>query len=288
MNRRRFLSSVAPLAAIAASGCGYRPFTFIQMADPQIGMMQSPDGAPPFTPETAILTRVVDDINRMRPRPAFVTVCGDLTSGMGNAEQTAAYLSLMGRLDPSIPCHNVSGNHDVADTLEGLARFREVYGPDHYYFVFNGWWFVVLNSTILRFPGGRGTSDECTAQKAWLQKTLADAAADKAGGIVVFMHHPFFQEPYEIDEIIAYDDNDTDGERWFLDLFADHGVNAVYSGHLHLSIPERSFRGVRLINTNAICNSFDGNPGLRIVRVYRDRLEDSFHRYDALPESVTV
>lgn len=285
MNRRCFLSSVVPLAAVAA-GCGSRPFTFVQMADPQIGMMQSPEGAPPFAPEVAMLTRVVDDINRMSPRPAFVSVCGDLTSGIGNAEQTAAYLSMMARLDPAIPCHHVSGNHDVSDTPEALARFRETYGPDHYSFVVEGWWFVVLNSTILRFPGGRGSSEECVVQNAWLEGVLADATADKARGIVVFMHHPFYQEPYHIDEIIAYDDNDADGERRFLELFAAHGVNAVYSGHLHLSIPERSFRGVRLINTNAITNSFDGEPGLRIVRVNGNRLEDTFHRYDAIPVSV--
>jgi hypothetical protein len=41
-------------------------------------------------------------------------------------------------------------------------------------------------------------------------------------------------------------------------------------------VPEKTYRSVRLVNTNGLCRSFDNNPGLRVVRVAADRIEHEF------------
>jgi 3',5'-cyclic AMP phosphodiesterase CpdA len=271
MKRRAFLA--AGFLSLAASGCGFRPFggfrpfTFILIADPQLGFLAGGDGNE-FTVEAGVLERVVAGINRMRPAPEFVAVCGDLTHIPGHPAQIAAYKRLMGMVNPDIPVHNLSGNHDFSDdlSLNSIAAYRKVFGPDRYSFEVRGWRFIALNSTLLQLPGKR--PEELAAQTEWLRKTLTEASRSR--GIVVFMHHPFSES-----DISGGPDTRSIG-RTYLDLFAGRRVAAVFSGHTHRTVPEKTYRGVRLINTNGLVRSFDDNPGLRVVRVFADRIEHEF------------
>lgn len=281
MKRRAFLSAAV---AVAAAGCGFRPFggfrpfTFIQMADPQLGFNAGAQGTD-LAAESAVIEQAVRGINRMRPAPAFVMVCGDLTHLPGHAVQLAEYRRLMGMINPDIPIYPVPGNHDyhMDITPESVAAYRKTHGPDWYSFERNGWRFIGISSPLMQLPDKNPA--ETKAQDAWLEKTLAESKS--ARGIVVFMHHPFFDA--NIDEKDGYHAIGRANRRRYLDLFARYGVDTVFSGHRHKTIPEWEYKGVRLVNTNGLVRSFDQTPGLRVVRVREDGLSHTFYPPDGLP-----
>ncbi len=270
MNRRMFLAAAIPFAV---AGCGFRPFgfrpfTFVQIGDPQFGFTAGNDGNS-FAVEADVLERVVRSINRMRPAPEFVAICGDLTHLPGHAAQIAAYRRIIGTVDQSIPVHTAPGNHDFQTSLsmESIEAYRKLFGPDRSAFEVRGWRFIALNSVLLQPPDK--LPDELAAQTEWLKKTLADAKRAHARGIVAFMHHPFTDEDISGPAPEPH-------RRMYLDLFAENKVTAVFSAHTHRTVPEKTYRGVRLINTNGLVRSFDDSPGLRIVHVGADRIEHVF------------
>ena len=91
-----------PVSAYLA-GCGTKPFYFIQMADTQLGMISGGEDGNDFTEETDILDKVFSHINTMKPRPAFVAICGDLTNTPGHDKQIAEYKRLTGILKKILP-----------------------------------------------------------------------------------------------------------------------------------------------------------------------------------------
>ncbi|MHB9031220.1 MAG: metallophosphoesterase [Candidatus Latescibacterota bacterium] len=283
MNRRAFLSSA--LFAATAAGCGirpsggFRPFTFIQMADPQLGFSAGGDGNN-FTAETARIEAAVAGINRIRPYPSFMAVCGDLTHLPGHPAQIAEYKRLMGLVNPKIPVRALPGNHDfhVNLTAESIDFYRKTYGPERYAFDLNGWRFIMLNSVLLQLPEKR--PEELEAQTEWLRKTLEEATRSRMRGIIAFMHHPF------ADSDIQADSGRPSIGRTYLDLLSGHGAAAVFSGHTHRTVPEKWYRGVRLINTNGLCRAFDNQPGMRLVTVREDGISHAFYSPDGLPENI--
>lgn len=284
MKRRHFLSLTVP-AIVLAGACGQKPFSFVQMADTQLGMIDAGNDGNNLDPEIHILEDVVSRINAMTPRPAFVTVCGDMTNLPGHKQQIAMYKKLMGKLDPSIALYNVSGNHDFSGSpsAENIAFYRDTYGPDWYSFSHGTARFIVLNSTLMKFPDT--AQNAANEQHAWLETELADAQRSATGGTVVFMHHPFFDN--SIDEEEGYHNIPIPSRREYLELFDSTGVDAVFSGHRHTTIPERGYKNVRLINTNAICNSFDNKPALRVVTMGEHGLSETNHLRDSIPEHIT-
>ena len=282
MIRRTFLSTSLAVPAALLAGCGTRPFHFIQMADTQLGMIAGGDGSD-FSAETAIMEDVVARINGMRPVPAFVAVCGDLTNLPEHPAQVEEYKRLMAIVRDDTPVYNISGNHDFTGnpppSREGIEAYREMYGRDWYSFVRNGWLFISLNSTLIKTPDAVEDIDQ--EQKVWLQNELDNVKSGSYQGAAVFMHHPFFDN--DIDEEDGYHSISKARRREFLDMFADAGVDAVFSGHRHTTIPVHEYGGVKLINTNAICNSFDDSPGLRIVRCSVEGLEQVFCHREEIP-----
>src|SRR5512137_3103128 len=176
IKRRTFLASALFAAAAGvgygASG-GFTPFTFIRMSDPQLGDRADGSGGD-VAYEAGILERAVARIDRMRPAPAFVAVCGDLVETPGNPAQIAAYKRIMGAVDRRIPVYQVPGNHDIRDNLseESIAAYRNAFGPDRFAFDLHGWRFIGLDSLLIKNPKKR--SEELDAQTEWLKKTLAD------------------------------------------------------------------------------------------------------------------
>ena len=287
MKRRAFLSMTIPAAAFL-SGCGFKPFYFIQMADTQLGMIAGGEDGNDFSKETEILESVFSRINSMNPRPAFVVVCGDLTNLPGHEKQIAEYKRLTGLLHRSIPCYDVSGNHDFLGepppSHEGLSRYRETYGPDWYMFSQSGWKFMVLNSMLMKTP--ESVKEDEFAHIEWMENEFAQRNSKNRHGTIVFMHHPFFDNT--IDEEDGYHSITKARRSGYLDEFVKGDVKAVFSGHRHTTIPERAYQNIRLINTNAICNSFDNTPGLRVVKLYEGTVSAEFYRVDELPEKVEM
>src|SRR5690606_4960340 len=87
------------------------PWFFIQLSDPQLGFFSANQDV---AQEAANFEFVVANVNRLRPE--FVIVTGDLVHKPGDPEQIAEYRRILAKIDPTIPVHHLSGNHDLENT----------------------------------------------------------------------------------------------------------------------------------------------------------------------------
>ena len=247
-------------------------FFFIQLADMQFGMFASDRD---FAQETVNYEFVVANINRIRPR--FVVICGDLVNKVGDAAQTAEYLRITAKIDPSIPVYAVPGNHDVGNepTPETLAYYRQHFGPDHYSFVQGSLYGIVLNSGVISAPGN--VQEAAAEQEAWLKAELAKARSTGARHIVVFQHHSWFLE--KADEPDQYFNVPMQQRRHYLDLLKGAGVRYIFAGHYHRNSYGRD-GDLEMITSGPVGQPLGTDPsGIRIVTVRDTGLE---HRYYTL------
>lgn len=289
--RLRLLAALVvflPLSASALYGQeqhhegDFEPFFFVVMADPQLGWAAR-DAS--FEIEERNFRQAIQAANRLKP--AFVVICGDLVNKPGDPAQIAAFKRLMGEFSGEFPIHLVSGNHDVtgAPTPESLAAYRGTFGPDRYTFDHAGTRFLVLNSTIL--VSGAHVGEEVAAQEQWLRAELARARQDGVRDLFVAQHHPWFwqspEEPYRPLNSIR-----PEIRAPYLELFRDHGVLAVFAGHVHRNQLGRD-GAMEMICTASITPPSSGEPaGLRVVRVYGDSIEHEYFALDAVPDHIAL
>ena len=269
----------APPADRQARGDGAL-FFFIQLSDPQLGFFEEDRG---FKKESENLARAVAHINRLRP--AFVVVTGDLINRSGDAEQMGEYLRLVRGVSPGIPLHSVPGNHDLGNspTPASIAWFRRMVGPDHGAFTVEGWRFLFLDSTVLVAP--KDCPRESEEERRWLREELA-RARDRSLPVVIFEHHPpFLKEP---GEAATYFNFPAELRSQVLGELRRSGVRAVFAGHLHDCAEGRDGE-LQVVTSGPVGKPLGKVPsGLRIVWVYRDRLESRYYGLDAVPERVRL
>jgi Icc protein len=222
------------------------------------------------------LERVVDAINRLEPRPAFVVVGGDLVSPdlapdvtggeATDADYEAAYVVLGRILERlTVPFHALMGNHDRR------GPFRRALGagaasdtaPHRYAVDVEGYRLCALDSLDPgRKPGRLG--DE---QLAWLRERLREAPDRHA--VIAVHHHAVPIGLRRLDEQML-----TDAEALW-DVIRDAGnVRGVLGGHVHLQ-HEEVRAGVPVLITPSTCfqsskqfvdkQYLPGPPALRIV-----------------------
>ena len=269
---RSILCILALMVSLLAVQNSAAEFFFVQLADMQFGMFASDRD---FAQETVNYEFVVANINRIRPR--FVVICGDLINKVGDAAQTAEYLRITAKIDPSIPVFAVPGNHDVGNepTPETLAYYRQHFGPDHYSFVQGSLYGIVLNSGVISAPGN--VQEAAAEQEAWLKAELAKARSTGARHIVVFQHHSWFLEKAE--EPNQYFNIPMEQRRHYLDLLKSAGVRYVFAGHYHRNAYGRD-GDLEMITSGPVGQPLGTDPsGIRIVTVRDTGLE---HRYYTL------
>jgi len=269
---RSILCILALMVSLLAVQNSAAEFFFVQLADMQFGMFASDRD---FAQETVNYEFVVANINRIRPR--FVVICGDLINKVGDAAQTAEYLRITAKIDPSIPVYAVPGNHDVGNepTPETLAYYRQHFGPDHYSFVQGSLYGIVLNSGVISAPGN--VQKAAAEQEAWLKAELAKARSTGARHIVVFQHHSWFLEKAE--EPNQYFDIPLEQRRHYLDLLKGAGVRYIFAGHYHRNAYGRD-GDLEMITSGPVGQPLGTDPsGIRIVTVKDTGLE---HRYYTL------
>ncbi len=160
--------------------------TFIQISDTHIGPTRDFDyyGYRPI--ET--LERLVDHLNGLPERPAFIVHTGDVAQ----RENPACYLEARPVLERlTVPVYYVCGNHDDADLLRDLLG-APAHGsgrsgmPLDYSFSVDGERFIVLDahSDAVEDPLGYVAPE----QIAWLRGELEAAA----GRVTLLLHYPLF------------------------------------------------------------------------------------------------
>lgn len=201
---------------------------FCQLADTQFGMMDNDKGD--WSSEMKMARMTVDGINKLKPRPKFVIVCGDLVDAYPNGpradkkihnRQHKDFQNIMNRISSDIRLVCVCGNHDVGDRITRVTEtsWRDMYGPSYGAFSAGGTRCILLNSSLLaaknpllwkrgflpHMDGAEGKDfDEkldrlgadarilAKAQDEWLDEELASESIRKHKHIIVFSHIPPF------------------------------------------------------------------------------------------------
>jgi len=283
--------ATASLSGLAAAPTATdKPWFFVVATDPHVSGNQS---------DEKMWADAVEHVNRLKPD--FLIVCGDLTSGSNNVKRrlkpkvmaadtklAQTYNRIVARLDKSIKLYNVAGNHDVgvSPTPETVAWYTRHFGKPWYSVEHKGSLLVILESNLLRDASGGAklANDEL----AWLKKTLADAKAKPYAHRMAFMHHPLYL--LSVNEINMYPNIPRARRKQLLAMFKDAGVGWLFSGHMHWNSHIKNGSLEMIVTTTAAQKaSKKSTPhGVRIVKVYPNRIEQKFYAYEDLPEKVTL
>ena len=284
------------------------PFSFVQLADCQFGMLKQDQS---WAEEQATLRLATAHINSMRPRPRFVVICGDLINAYPTKEnkavrvrQTKDLRETLSYIDEEIPLVCVCGNHDIGNrpTSDTIDEFRGEWGADYFDFWVSGVLFLVLNTQL--YVDASGARQEAERQDRWLQQQLAEQAPH-ATNTVLLSHVPPFVE--RADEEDGWANIPTAARVPLLARARDAGVSTWLCGHYHqnaggwfgeMEVVVTSAVGAVLDsggrNTNGPDSpNFDlvsqvvadpAHSGLRVVRVRADgSIAHAFHTLDAVP-----
>ena len=267
---------------LLAPGVGWASdFFFLQMSDPQFGMYTA-NGE--FSQETANFEFAIANANRLRP--AFVVVCGDLINRPAEPAQTAEYLRIAAKLDPSIKLYNVAGNHDVRDepTPESLAAYRRKFGPDYYSFHYQDFAGFVIDSSLIQHPGK--APEEAARQEKWLATELEKAKNDGVRRTAVFQHIPWFLD--NPDEPDQYFDLPIEARHKYLPMFQQAGVSYVFAGHYHRNAYADG-PDWHIITTGPVGKPLGVDPsGIRVVVVRESRMDSQYYGLGNIPNQVEL
>ncbi len=189
------------------------------------------------------MAAVVEHLRQLRPRPAFCVLAGDLTEH-GTRCQLAAVKRAFWRLP--FPVHAVPGNHDC-DAEGGFENYRAVYGAAfNARFSVAGREFLLFDST----EGGKVYRTRVSRENLdWLEAQLAVLPRERP--VTLFTHFPM-------------------GKNWLrprnaeavLRLFADHRLEAVFSGHWH-GLTQSQSKGALLVTGRCVSRWRTNHDGSR-------------------------
>lgn len=176
-------------------------FYFIHITDPHIGQgrLDTQLGQVRLPRHTENFRRFAGAASRLRPKPAFVVITGDLTQD-GTHEDWQAFRQLMSEMNASVdvPVYLILGNHDVnPGTFLSLFPGSKL----HYSFDLGGVRFIALHP----YPDSSGPRDALSycalgvEQMAWLRNRVAEF---KGKTVVVFVHHPLLSGDFTTNDLI--------------------------------------------------------------------------------------
>ena len=206
---------------IEKQGSKKEPFTFVQIADPQLGFC---DKGQDWRWTVDNLKVTVARVNELKP--AFVIVTGDLIHNHKSAEQARAYRENIALIDASIPVFHIPGNHDIPKYgAAALAQYLDAFSIS-----FLGSAFIVRFSIAIVSYSLRAAAD-ARAQLEWFGKQLERYR--KCNHIFVFTHHPLVLSPdSRVTHKSAYDEP---FRTEYAALMKRYGVRAVFAGHTHIT-----------------------------------------------------
>ena len=230
------------------------------------------------------LERVIDAVNALSPRPAFVIVGGDLVSpdissdsieghrDASDDEYESSYTVLHSMLERlAVPYHMLMGNHDRRGPFRRVMLSEQASEERHRFVVdVDGYRICALDSLDPgKKPGILGAD-----QLAWLRERLREAA-DR--DVVIGVHHhavPIGLERLDVQMLMDAD------ALW--DVIVEAGnVRGVLCGHVHLQ-HEEVRHGIPVVTTPSTCfqsskafkekRYLTGPPTLRLVTCGKGRV----------------
>ena len=248
---------VLGIALLLNAACSsFKPFTFVQMSDTQIGFI---DDSPSYVHSDSLMKAAFDAANALEP--ACVIITGDLVNDATDPVQDSVYRARLA--ESKAPVYATPGNHDyMGTTREAYIALR---GYDRFSFQEKGCAFIGMDSNCIK----DGILDQEAEQKDWLVKELS--AAKDCKYIFVFLHCPVIRE--QIDETEDYFNFPLEKRREYIDLFKSYGVDVVFAGHTHQEY-DCTYEGIRFVTAGPVGNALGrGTPGYNVVRVGKEGIE---------------
>ncbi|XP_077481222.1 serine/threonine-protein phosphatase CPPED1 isoform X3 [Stigmatopora argus] len=241
-------------------------------------------GGDEWAEEVELTKRAVEATNRLRPRPRFMVLCGDLVHAMPGTpfreDQERDLKMVLKDTDPSIPLVFVSGNHDLGNTPTPatVEQYCRAWGDDYFSFWVGGVLFLVLNSQL--YFDSSACPQLREAQESWLDTQLSKVSSSsslKPKHVVVFQHIPLYiSKPDEEDD---YFNLQREVRQKLIHRFKEAGVTAVFSGHYHRNAGGLH-DGLDVVVSSAIgCQLGHDVHGVRVAVVTAERV---VHRYYSL------
>jgi serine/threonine-protein phosphatase CPPED1 len=249
-----------------------QPWFFIQVTDPQFGMFDQNKG---FSKETELYEKTVVAINKLHPD--FVLITGDMVNDRKNLSQIDEFKRITGKIEKSIPVYYSPGNHDtgIPASQEDITSYISDYGYDHISFRHKQSTIIGINSVIIKDT----VKARELVQYDWLGRELSKAWNSEH--IIIFTHYPFF--------IVAPDEADQSSNiplktrMTYLELFSQFKVGAVFAGHLHKNAYGKS-GSTEMITTTSSGKTLGSEPsGLRVIKVYTDKIVTNFYGLEEIP-----
>lgn len=243
---------------IEKQGSKKDPFTFVQIADPQLGFC---DKGRDWHWTVDNLKATVARVNELKP--AFVIVSGDMVHNYKSEQQAQAYRENIRLIDKSIPVFHLPGNHDMPKyEAAAVAKYFENFGYDRFAFKYNGSAFIGLNSNAMMCDSESAKADART-QLAWFEKQLKRYR--RCNHIFVFTHHPLdVREGSVVEHESAYREP---FRTQYAELMKKYGVRAVFAGHTHVTEPTE-IAGIPMITVGASSYPLYGAyTGINVVEV---------------------
>jgi 3',5'-cyclic AMP phosphodiesterase CpdA len=244
------------------------PYSLIILTDPQFG----------FEKGTILYENAVAKINSLNPD--FVVITGDFVNDQHSVSQINEFKRITAKIKSSIPVYYSPGNHDIGQipNNESLKKYKKNYGSDRFSFKHKGSSFIGFNTGLIKAKLEKPEQEQFN----WLSKKLRKSR--KSQHILLFTHYPFFNKT--VDEPTAYSNIDKEYREKYLNLFKDNNVTSVFSGHHHNN-GYATYGNVQLITTSALGKPLGNAPsGLRIVKVYSDKIEHEYFGLEELPDSI--
>ncbi len=208
--------------------------------------------------------------------PEFIIHTGDIINEIDKVTDISNYKSFVNEIGYNI--NHVPGNHDVGKnsdklSIEGLNFYNKHFGNDFYNFQWNDFELFFLNSSkFINYEN----KDLYKQQIDFIKETLQVFSSSKK--IIVFMHHPPFIKENDIlsshkeliySKDLSYWIFEDKINNEFFELFKDHKLEYIFTGHLHLNL-ETSFEKTKIITTSALGLPLAEDPSGYRVLDYKD------------------
>jgi len=272
-----FLLSLITGMANGQKNDNIKPYFFIQITDPQFCFYEDNKG---FSKETELYEKAVNAINRLNPD--FVVITGDLVNNKDDNSQKAEFKRITAIINKKIPVYYSPGNHDIGlpPTRQDIDSFISDYGHDKFSFQHKKSIFIGLNSCIIK----ANTPVLEELQFDWLSKELAKAGS--AEHIILFCHIPFFINSFEEPE--SYSNIPIETRNKYFTLIKEYKVEAIFAGHLHYNSSAK-YGNISMVTTSALGKPLGDSPsGIRIIKVYPERIESLYYSIYEIPETIVL
>lgn len=214
--------------------------------------------------DNANLNKAINQAKQTFPGLQFIIGLGDYTE----VGTIAEFKNAKQELDSSgLRYFLIAGDHDLWDSrnkqLAPATDFNQVFGPIFQSFVFNNFYFLLLDNS----DDYKGFGE---AQKKWIEAEL-EKAKEKSRGIFIFLHKPLFHP--SSDHIMGrLEPNLKQQARDVMFQLKDAGTKKVFAGDIHFfSEYSEPVTDLPMVTIGAV--TIDRNPQaprFAIVSVFED------------------